>query len=288
MDDSGLVPFVAARFNGHLRAFAGMIALILGLCVLEYVRPAERGHSFRGRLRNVGFMALFQLCGGVLVSLAAYFMVPHLLLPHDPVSERSWPALAGLILLYLALSDFVFYWYHRAQHASPSLWLLHELHHSDDELNATSSLRTYLLERPIQFLVISVPIATLVSRVPALRGIALDADAAGMLYVVSIVWLFVAHANIRLELGALSWMATGPQLHRIHHSIETRHQRKNFAQFFPIFDVAFGTYWAPARGEFPRTGVAGTNADPSLIGAIRRPFLHWFGARSTVRDEATQ
>ena len=30
---------------------------------------------------------------------------------------------------------------------------------------------------------------------------------------------------------------------------------KNFAAYFPIWDVLFGTYWHPRKGEFPPTGL---------------------------------
>jgi sterol desaturase/sphingolipid hydroxylase (fatty acid hydroxylase superfamily) len=75
------------------------------------------------------------------------------------------------------------------------------------------------------------------------------------MYLVSLAWLFFAHANLRLELGRWSWMGTAPQLHRLHHSADPAHTGTNFAQFFPLLDVAFGTYRAPAAGEFPQTGI---------------------------------
>ena len=178
-----------------------------------------------------------------------------------------------MILLYAFIGDLIFYWYHRTQHSVPALWTIHELHHSDDELNATSSLRRYLLERPLQFVLISLPTAILFSQVPILHWLRLTAEEGGQLFLVTLVWLFFAHANLRLALGRWSWIATGPQLHRIHHSVQPEHQGKNFAQFFPIIDVMFGTYRAPKRDEFPRTGTIGLAGDVSVGRALRRPLV---------------
>jgi len=30
---------------------------------------------------------------------------------------------------------------------------------------------------------------------------------------------------------------------------------KNFAAFFPVIDILFGTYYRPRRDEYPRTGI---------------------------------
>jgi len=251
-----LLVFVTTRLQHHLVDLQIMGCLVALLTVIERVLPAERGQSMRGRFRNAGFIVVFQLGGGILVSLLAYVLAPALLLSGEVLARRNAVERAGLVILYLFVSDLVFYWYHRAQHSRPALWWIHRLHHADSELNATSSLRTYLLERPIQFLLISMPIATLVDRTPGLEAIRLTAGEARALYLTALVWLFFAHANLRLELGRWSWIATAPQVHRIHHSIERHHQRKNYAQFFPALDVAFGTYWPPRPGEFPQTGIA--------------------------------
>jgi sterol desaturase/sphingolipid hydroxylase (fatty acid hydroxylase superfamily) len=271
-----MLAFLTSRFIDDAGRLMWIMLLVIALAGVERLFPAERRHTARGRLRNIRFVAVFQLGGGILVSVAAYLILPHLWLPDGAVADRSAATTAALVALYLFLTDLIFYWYHRAQHAAAPLWVIHELHHADDQLNATSSLRVYLLERPLQFLAITLPITVCVSRIPALAGIRLTADEAGTVYLASLIWLFVAHANLRLELGRWSWIATGPQLHRLHHSIDPEHHNTNFAQFFPIIDVLFGTYRAPRPGEFPKTGTPEMAADASLMQVLRRPFQYWF------------
>jgi sterol desaturase/sphingolipid hydroxylase (fatty acid hydroxylase superfamily) len=45
-------------------------------------------------------------------------------------------------------ADLIFYWVHRAQHHFEFLWSMHSFHHSDDDVNVTSSYRHYWLEKP--------------------------------------------------------------------------------------------------------------------------------------------
>jgi sterol desaturase/sphingolipid hydroxylase (fatty acid hydroxylase superfamily) len=128
-------------------------------------------------------------------------------------------------------------------------------------------MRTYWLDRPIQTFIIGLPISYVVG---------IDERAAIMLPFVLTSWLFFTHANLRLRLGILTPVICGPQLHRIHHSIMPEHLNKNLAQFFPVLDILFGTYYAPARNEFPSTGTPGLASDASLGQVLGKPIKVWF------------
>jgi sterol desaturase/sphingolipid hydroxylase (fatty acid hydroxylase superfamily) len=39
----------------------------------------------------------------------------------------------------------------------------------------------------------------------------------------------------------LWWLLTSPQYHRIHHSLKPAHFDKNFAAWFPLWDILFRT-----------------------------------------------
>ena len=75
-------------------------------------------------------------------------------------------------------------------------------------------------------------------------------------------------------------MLAGPQIHRIHHSRMPQHLDRNFAAYFPIWDVIFGTYYHPKPAEFPATGVSGTRIE-SVWGLSTYPFYQW--ARRAVQ-----
>jgi sterol desaturase/sphingolipid hydroxylase (fatty acid hydroxylase superfamily) len=253
------------QFVQLLKSDALRIALIVLLIVsfshIEIFVPAQSGQTVVGRLRNLGYIFLFFVLGaaGVSMLMMVFEVQPSI------VTVSGW----GIVVVLagsLFLSDLLFYWYHRAQHSIAWLWPLHELHHSDRELNVTTSMRSYWLEYPIQVLMIALPVHLLV-------GVSVQTLTWSMVVMTS--WLFFTHTNVRLRLGPLTPLVCGPQLHRIHHSIEPKHQSKNFAQFFPIIDILFGTYYRPARDEFPETGTPGLASNASYLTTLIRPFKLW-------------
>jgi sterol desaturase/sphingolipid hydroxylase (fatty acid hydroxylase superfamily) len=89
-------------------------------------------------------------------------------------------------------------------------------------------------------------------------------------------WSVFFHANLRLPFGPLTSVIGGPQYHRIHHSRLTKHQDRNFAAFFPIWDVLFSTYYRPRAGEWPATGLHSGEKITSFTEAFVGPFRAWF------------
>lgn len=240
-----------------------LFVLYLAFGVIELIHPAEDGQSFSGKIRNVGFAAFLLILGGGIVVLI-YRVLP--VEPRVLQFESIW--LSFLILVaYIALMDFFFYWYHRLQHSFHVLFQIHELHHADTEVNATSSLRSYWMERPLQTLLITLP---------ALFIVGIDPVAVIVLPFVTTTWLVFTHANLRLHMGPLTPILCGPQLHRVHHSDQPEHRNKNFAQFLPVYDIIFGTYYEPAKDEFPTTGTPDLAHDESFGRVFKKPFTVWW------------
>jgi hypothetical protein len=86
---------------------------------------------------------------------------------------------------------------------------------------------------------------------------------------------FSNHMNFKFGLGRFSWLLVTPQNHRIHHSRLEEHVEKNFAAFFPLWDVIFGTYYAPKKNEYPPTGLASGEHVTTFRQALFLPFLIW-------------
>lgn len=173
-------------------------------------------------------------------------------------------ALVSFLLLFI--DDFFFYWAHRFQHKNIFLWQEHKLHHLDEQLNATSAIRIHWLESVVMLPLRTLPLAILFK---------IDGTEAGIFGAIAGAWVTFIHADLKVNFGPASMFIVGPQTHRVHHSQEVRHFDKNFAAFFPLFDIIFGTYYHPARGEFPRTGVKGEKDVTSLGEAIILPFKGW-------------
>lgn len=201
------------------------------------------------RLGNLGAMLVNFLAGSLLLNavlarpeMAAYTGFPDA--PRWRVLDNPW--LYGFSAMFLV--DGLYYVYHRLQHSVPLLWRIHALHHTDPAVNITTAKRTHFLERPLQFLLLVMPVLWLLGYNE--RGVGLVAVAGPAI-------LYFSHLDVRLSLGALTPVVVGPQYHRIHHALDAHEQGRNFAQAFPLFDKLGGTYRAPREREFIATGSEG-------------------------------
>lgn len=183
--------------------------------------------------------------------------------------ENFGVGLAGgsVIALFISvfIADFFLYWYHRARHHKV-LWPMHLVHHADEHMNVTSQQRTHFTEIILQPVFLTIPIAFLF-KLPPVTIAALN--------FIPVVWEFFTHANIKLGFGRLWWLLVSPDFHRVHHSIEPQHHDKNFAIWFPIIDIAFGTAWKPQKNEYPATGVEGYEFK-RVRDLYFLPFQHWY------------
>lgn len=246
------------------------ILLIVGAVVLEKIRPAQRSQSIRGMAFNIVHfliafsISLFLLAGlfGLQGTIVAYLGGGLIPLRAD---NSFWQQL-GLGLLLIAVFDFFYYWLHRFQHESKILWSQHKLHHAETELNASSTVRHHWLEDVFRMFVILIPMGILFdAKPPQLFGI----------WTVLMTWGFVIHLNTRFSFGPLTPVLAGPQLHRIHHSPLKQHHDKNYAAFFPIYDILFGTYYAPKKDEYPEPGLSTGERIDTLGKALFSPFVEW-------------
>ena len=145
--------------------------------------------------------------------------------------------------LTVIMLDFAAYVVHWLLHKVPWLWRLHRIHHTDLDYDVTTGLRFHPLESAVtmgsQLLMIAVlgtqPVAVVVYE-----------------------FLFVStalfnHGNIHLPASLDRLLRTcivTPDMHRIHHSIDTREGNSNFAGIFSVWDRMFGTYCKePAAGQ---------------------------------------
>jgi sterol desaturase/sphingolipid hydroxylase (fatty acid hydroxylase superfamily) len=87
------------------------------------------------------------------------------------------------------------------------------------------------------------------------------------------------HSAIRVQLPWLDRILVTPQVHRIHHSVDAEHYNRNFVDALPIFDIVFGTYRRPGRGEFPATGLGCDFPAPRSIVAAQFGPLGAIGRR---------
>ena len=214
------------------------------------------------------FMALVLGPWGRVIGGLAYWI------PAPLISRATTPESNALrIVLAILAHDFFVYWGHRLMHAVPALWAFHRFHHDEVHLNASTSLRQHWLSIPVHQLLVFLPLTWLFG---------VSATPAAVYYALIVLGAF-HHANLRIALGPLTAVITGPQYHRLHHAPARACHDSNYASLFPVWDLLFGTYRAPKPGEFPVTGLAEHAPSSSQWRALVMPFDQWIARRAGWR-----
>lgn len=183
-----------------------------------------------------------------------------------PKSAALWPTHWPLALQALALvtvADGLEYARHRALHSVPWLWRVHILHHAVDRLHVGKASRTHLLDMLMRSALVYAPLVIV--------GVPPEV----LVWYPFAVTIFgpIAHSNVAVRLP--SWLhplLMTPQVHRLHHARPLALSCSNYANVFPLWDVLFGTFSAPA--DHPRFEY-GIEADPlprSFAAQLLWPF----------------
>jgi sterol desaturase/sphingolipid hydroxylase (fatty acid hydroxylase superfamily) len=211
------------------------------------LRP-RRGREFPGlrrRFANIGFWVVNLLLAAFLLGPPERARAPleSLFGTHFP----SWPIADGALSFVIGflLLDLMRYAVHRCEHAVPLFWRFHALHHTDPDVDVTTSVRHH----PFEYLPASLIywLAVILLDIPAVvvlsHGLAVFATAA------------VQHGNIRLP----EWLERRLQpvlvtvdVHRIHHSAAFEQANSNYGAVFSVWDRLFGTYTSLSRGQHDR------------------------------------
>jgi sterol desaturase/sphingolipid hydroxylase (fatty acid hydroxylase superfamily) len=235
---------------------------------LEVLWPAEKNQPIERLGFNIAYTAIFVLLTNLLVPplqavakpwIDKYGLALPVALPDSFIGQL------GQVLIFFFIVDFFYYWFHRSQHRFNWLWGQHKLHHSEYSLNITAGNRHHWIEEPLRVFAVWLPIGLLFQQKPVTIG---------WLWSGFLLWGYFIHLNVRLPFGKLTPVFCGPQLHRVHHSTAPQHIDKNFAAFFPVLDVVFGTYCKPERREYPTTGLADGENLNSMVKANLAPFIH--------------
>jgi sterol desaturase/sphingolipid hydroxylase (fatty acid hydroxylase superfamily) len=268
----------AAAANTWIALKLVVVVYAVGL-LLERLAPAQRGQPWNHVVFNLAYTVPFIFLTHLLVPPLSGITQPWTatwggwLLVQMPAG-LGWQLLQGL--LFFLVFDFFYYWLHRLQHVSPWLWSQHKLHHADRSVNVTSGQRHHWLEEPLRVFIVFLPMAIVFQLSP---------PTIAWLWSGLLLWGYVIHLNLRIPFGPLTPVFAGPQLHRLHHSVEPEHMDVNFAAFFPLWDIVFGTYVAPKRGEWPATGVHDGEDMNHLSTALFSPFRDWRRRLARPRPE---
>jgi sterol desaturase/sphingolipid hydroxylase (fatty acid hydroxylase superfamily) len=169
------------------------------------------------------------------------------------------PMPVQIIAGFLILDFSAGYLAHRALHMFPILWRFHQVHHSDDFVDVTTTYRTHPVETVWRFLFVIVPVWI----------IGIPAAAVVIQRLVSAANGIFEHGNIRLSTPVdrvLSSIWVTPNVHKIHHSRELSETNSNYANVLTIYDRILGTFTPADRAESVVYGL--DEVDPARIGSF--------------------
>lgn len=170
------------------------------------------------------------------------------------------------LVLTVVLLDFFIYLQHLVSHRFRPLWILHRVHHTDTEFDASSALRFHTLEIFLSFIFKGLIIVTFGFQFEhvVVFEIILNSSA------------IFNHSNTHLGAADsfLRKIFVTPDFHRVHHSIEPKFHHSNFGFFLSIWDQIFRTAQSPQKVDHPkmRIGLDIYRSDRNLWSLLTQPF----------------
>lgn len=158
------------------------------------------------------------------------------------------------------IGDFIGYWQHRWFHGGWR-WPFHTIHHSSEDLDWLSSVRLHPVNDMLARMIQAVPIVAL----------GYNVGAVALYTVFTTIYAIALHANLNWTFGPLRYVVASPAFHRWHHTSAEEGQDKNFAGFFPLWDLLFGTFYMP-KGRQPEVFGVSDPVPKGLIGQLIYPF----------------
>jgi sterol desaturase/sphingolipid hydroxylase (fatty acid hydroxylase superfamily) len=214
---------------------------------------------------DLTFMVIVQLAFPPLMGfLFTYALIEPARALHLPIARlwpHSWPIWIQGVLMILVV-DFLRYWLHRAAHENDTLWRLHSVHHSVEQLYWLNTARFHPIEKALQMSLDSLPFLLM----------QVDARVLALYYVAYATNGFFQHCNVRLHYGPLNYIVGSAETHRWHHSRLPRESNANYGNTVIVWDVLFGTWYLPSEREVEQLGLQDPEYPKSFLRLMRAPF----------------
>lgn len=216
----------------------GYLLLVIVIAALELRRGGET-RTASAKARWPVNIALIMIASGLAT-----------LIPISSFSAAYWAretdiglfnafGLTG-VLAFIISVGFLSFWYflvHLASHKIPLLWRFHKVHHSDYDLDVTTTFRVH----PLIYLM-TILMNVLVVIVLGLQPEAIIAHA--MIVLLIDMWHHTSLQSPAFIESILCPYIITPKLHHLHHSDHFRETETNFGHDFALWDRIFGTYLA--------------------------------------------
>jgi len=138
------------------------------------------------------------------------------------------------VLLAFALLDYTLYLWHVLAHRVPWLWRLHQVHHVDRDMDASTAVRFHGAE-----IALAIP-----WRLGQILSLGVSPLALAVWQLGTLLMILFHHANVRLSTTTERWLSrlvVTPRLHTIHHSIVHEETSANWSSGLTVWDWLHGT-----------------------------------------------
>lgn len=252
------------------------------LVLLERVRAFQREPVQLARrwTTNIGLFLIGSVITSLVIPIGVYSFAQNQ--PPGLLARLGLPFVAQLLLTFLLL-DVWRYWEHRLFHRVPVLWRLHLVHHSDTQMDVTSSQRHH----PFEFFLGTAVMLALIS------AFGLPAQAVGLYLLTATAIALFSHANLHLPAALdrrLSWLIVTPGVHAVHHSELQAQTDSNYGTVLTLWDRVFGSYVDPAHVKIPHFGLGYFHQpqDTGLTKVLQQPFIFHRHMAYPLRDSVAR
>ena len=256
-----------------LRLCVWLVLLSVIFVPIERLFALYRQRIFRKAIRtDLAYYFISGLIPGFLLGapLALVAWLAHHAIPGALVSAVGTLPLWLRIVAALVVSDIGGYWGHRWTHEIPFLWRFHAIHHSAEQLDFLANTRAHPVDIVFTRLCGLIPLYVLGLAGPLVGSASLVPV---VVLLLTVVWGFFIHANLRWRFGPLEWLVSTPAFHHWHHTNQGQpYVNKNYAALLPWVDRLFGTLYLPKHKRPARYGID-EPVPGSFLGQLARPFL---------------
>lgn len=185
------------------------------------------------------------------------------LLHQLPWKDSVWVKYVAMFVLL----DFLDWVYHYAMHHVPLFWRFHLVHHTDQAIDASTTVREHPGETVVRngFLILWVFLCGASLEVLVLRQ------------TVETVANILAHTSFRLRgrmARVLGWVFITPNLHHVHHHARLPYTNSNYGDVFSVWDHLFRTHATldAANTEIGLDTHFNLAGDAGFVKALAMPF----------------
>jgi sterol desaturase/sphingolipid hydroxylase (fatty acid hydroxylase superfamily) len=247
--------------------FGGMVLFFL----IEGFIPRRKSNENETNrwLGNIG-LALFNHFFVLFFSIVVYGLISGFV-PESPLLSHFKISDLPVFILLLFVMEFLVYWIHRLFHKVPFLWQIHAVHHTDTEIDVTTSHRHHPFEPMINVIILT----------PVILYLGAPFIVIALYNLTHTAFSLFTHSNIVLPKKLdkiLRLFIVTPDFHRMHHSSDKKFTNSNYSDMIPWFDYFFRTYTQKPYEEIASMEVGletlRDNQDSRLDRLFITPFIY--------------